>query len=205
MELDIKNQRRNLIVLSTSLAVFELVGARLNNRLLSDSIIVDRPENLISFTYVALAYVLWRYWLYARESHLSFKSVIEQRITNSPSYKNLIQPFMDDFRDASGADFVEGFEEASKDAPSLGWQSFPPQPKLQAQPFRRVLKITVENPKGNYKIEEKDYRVSLLRYEWIFLRSWLTVAVGDKAYSDLYIPYVPAFMAASLFVRRVFS
>lgn len=67
----------------------------------------------------------------------------------------------------------------------------------------RDLVIHVEDPKGDYRPNRAVHRLPLLWYEGLRIRAWLSVVAGDKAFSDLYIPYLPAFLATGVHWYRI--
>ncbi|WP_260294801.1 hypothetical protein, partial [Sedimenticola hydrogenitrophicus] len=65
MELELHRQRRNLIGLSLALVVFELAGGKIKEiSFMGGGVSLDDPKALVTLSYLALAYLLWRYWLY---------------------------------------------------------------------------------------------------------------------------------------------
>lgn len=201
MELDLKSQRRNLVILSSTLAAFEVAGGQLSNKLLYGSITLEKPEHLLAMAYLALAYVLWRYWLYARLSHSRFQKLIATSMRRAKGFKLLVQPHIDHFKSESGVEFVDAWNQATNGGEANDVKIAT---EVERHIFSRLLVVGVDNPKGDFRISKKSYSIPFIRYEWLLMRTWLAVVAGNKSYSDLYLPYLPAFTAATLLCRRVY-
>jgi len=116
MDLDLHRQRRNLVGVSLGLVVFETAGGTVGNvSFLDGGVTLSNPELVIVMAYIALAYLLWRYWLYAKPEHQKFRGLVADTILNSSGYHRLVGDHISRFKEISGVAYAEGFNAASID------------------------------------------------------------------------------------------
>jgi hypothetical protein len=204
VELEPHRQRRNLIAVSLALIVFEIAGGAVKNiSFLNVGITLADAELVVSLSYLALVYLLWRYWLYVKPEHVRFRGLVDQTIRSSKMYQELINPLITQFKDKSGVAYAEGWQEFAEEDTKKEFVPIPVEASIQSSLFTRKLVIRVENARGDYNPDHESCGISLLRYEAIRLRAWVSVVAGDKAFSDLFAPYLVAFFAVGALWYRV--
>jgi hypothetical protein len=113
MEMELHRQRRNVIGVSLALIVFEIAGGTVKEvSFLEGGIKLDDAELVVSLSYIALTYLLWRYWLYAKPEHTRFHGLVDQKIKGSKRYQELVNPLITQFKDKSGVASAEGWQDA---------------------------------------------------------------------------------------------
>lgn len=82
--------RRNLLVLTSLLLVIELTGATIKS-INAPAVTVDirRPEFIIWFLYVTLAYLVFRFWQIARSTHVKYSQISNKFINKLPLVKRM--------------------------------------------------------------------------------------------------------------------
>lgn len=204
MEMELHRQRRNVIGVSLALIVFEIAGGTVKDvSFLGGGIKLDNAELIVSLSYIALTYLLWRYWLYAKPEHARFRGLIDQTIRESKRYQELVNPLISQFKEKSGVAFAEGWQEAVDDEEKKEFVPIPVEVSLQHKMFTRELVIRVANPKGDFNPDHELHRIPLRRYEAIRAKALVTVVAADKTFSDLFVPYLLAFVAAGALCFRV--
>ncbi len=204
MEMELHRQRRNVIGVSLALIIFEIAGGTVKDvSFLNGGIKLDNAELIVSLSYIALTYLLWRYWLYAKLEHTRFRGLIKQKIKESKKYQELVNPLIDQFKNNSGVAHAEGWQDAVDDDEKKEFIPIPVEVSLQQKMFSRELVIRVDNSKGDYHHDQELHRIGLLRYEAIRFKAWVAVVAADKAFSDLFVPYLLAFSAAAALCFRV--
>jgi len=63
---------------------------------------LDNAELVVSLSYIALTYLLWRYWLYAKPEHIRFRGLVDQKIKESKRYQELVNPLIAQFKENRG-------------------------------------------------------------------------------------------------------
>lgn len=205
MDTDIHKQRRNLIGVSLGLVIFELSSGKTESiTFLGGGIKLSDGQTIITIAYVALAYLLWRYWLYAKPLHQEFRNVVQNKIIDSKSYRDLVEPLINAFKDKAGIAYKEGWDAyAGLDTPE-NYTPIPVDSSIEYSLFNRQLIISVENPKGEYHPDKESHKISYIKYETIRLKAWLSAITADKTFSDLFIPYALSFLAVAAAMFREF-
>ena len=143
--------RRNVIGVSLALIVFEIAGGTVKDvSFLNGGIKLDNAELIVSLSYIALTYLLWRYWLYAKPEHTRFRGLFEQKIKESKEYQELVNPLIEQFKNNSGAAYAEGWQNAVDDDETKEFIPIPVEVSLLRKMFSRELLIRIDNPKWNY-------------------------------------------------------
>lgn len=204
--MDLHRQRRNVIRVSLALIVFEISGGTVRDvSFLGGGIKLDNAELIVCLSYIALMYLLWRYWLYAKLEHARFRRFVDQTIKESKRYQELVNPLIAQFRKNLGVAFDEGDQEAVDDEEKKEFVPIPVEVSFHKKMFNRELVIRVANPKGDFNPDHELHRIPLHRYEAIRAKAWVTVVASDKTFSDLFVPYVLAFVAAGALCFRVIN
>lgn len=207
MDTDLHRQRRNLLIVSLGLVVFETAGGLVGKMsFLNGGITLSNPDLVICLAYIALAYLIWRYWLYAKQEHQLFLKLVDDTFQGSTGYRGLVTPHKVDFKIVSGVAHAEKWddpldmEKGAMDGP------IPVFLTIREELFRRKLDIRVENLQGNYALDHKTYDIQFFRFEAVWLKAWLSAIVADRAFSDLFAPYIAAFLAVGMrFYRMTFA
>lgn len=206
MEMEHHRQRRNLIGVSLALVVFEVAGGTVKDvSFLGGGIKLDNAELVVSLSYLALAYLIWRYWLYAKPEHVRFRELVDQTIKDSKRYQELVNPLIVQFKEKSSVASAEGRQKAVDDEEKKDFVPVPVEASIHRKMFTRELVIRVENRIGDFYPDHKIHRIPLHRYESIRAKAWVTVVAADKAFSDLFVPYLLAFVAAGALCIRVIN
>lgn len=205
MDTDIHKQRRNLIGVSLGLVIFELSNGKTESvSFLGGGIKLESGQSILVLAYVALAYLLWRYWLYAKPLHKEFREVVEDRIVNSKTYNNLITKLVNDFKNNAGVAYREGWDAAYGVETEEQYKPIPVNISIKKGVFSRQLQISVENPMGEFHPDMETHKIAYLPYEAMRIKACLSAMASDKTFSDMFIPYglsIVAFVAA---IFRVF-
>lgn len=207
MDTEFQKQRRNLLGVSLGLVVFEFSGGKTGPiSFLGNGITLTDGEMIITLAYIALAYSLWRYWLYARPLHAEFQNAVKQRIVNSTSYRSLITPLIEAFKNDAGVAYKEGWDRYTGTDALGQYIPIPVDTLIEKNLFSRTLVISVGNSHGEFHPEKVIHRLSYAKYEAMLLKAWLSSMMADKSFSDLYVPYTLSFLAiASAVFRAVYA
>lgn len=204
MEMELHRQRRNVIGVSLALIVFEIAGGTVKGAsFLEGGIKLENAELVVSLSYIALTYLLWRYWLYAKPEHTRFRGLVDQKIKESKRFQELVNPLIAQFKEKSGVALAEGWQKAVDDEEKKEFIPIPVEVSLHQKMYTRELVIRVENPKGDYNPDHEVHRIPLHRYEAMRVKALATVVAADKTFSDLFVPYLLAFVAAGALCFRV--
>lgn len=201
MELDPKMQRRNLMVLSLGLLAFEIAGGKLatDKLQLNFGITFSHPDVLLSSAYLVLAYFLWRYWLYARPEHQKFRELVADTISNSDGYQKLTSGYILSFK--SNSDYTRLERQNKRNAKVQGAKivpiSFESFIQRGFRTHKLVMRVEIHHDSPIFRDETKD--ISLIRYEYVVLKTRLSVVIGNKAFSDLFVPYIPALLVFGIY------
>jgi hypothetical protein len=137
---------------------------------------------------------LWRYWLYSKADWETVRAGVKTHLNNSPRFLALVNPHIKDFRDSSGVEYAESWAQFTEEEDGKK-QEFKPIPlsrRIRPGLPSFTLTLEVENPRGDYHPDRKDYSLSPWRYMNCVVRSWIAVALTDKSFSDVLTPYLLA-------------
>ncbi|RJG02778.1 hypothetical protein [Noviherbaspirillum sedimenti] len=205
MDTEFQKQRRNLLGVSLGLVVFEFSGGKAESiSFLGGGIKLTDGQAIITLAYISLAYLLWRYWLYARPLHEKFQNEVKERINNSTSYRGLITPLVENFKNEAGVAYKDGWNAYHGIETKEKYIPIPVNTLIEKNLFSRKLLISVENSQGEFHPEKEIHNISYAKYELITLKAWLSSMMGDKSFSDLYVPYTLSFLAIASAVFREF-
>lgn len=207
MDIDPTKQRRNLLVVSLALVAYEIGGGTVSQlSFLGGGITLKEPEVIIKFVYFAMAYTLWRYWLYAKPDHEKFRVIVNQKVESSPEFIRYKNPLVAGFKDRSGVSRAEGWQSFLDESDTTQIKPIEVQTSIHFGIFKRKLEIRVDSPKGEYNPDHEVHNLPFWLYEILRLRALATVTVADKTFSDLYVPYAPVFLAVGIhWYRAVYA
>lgn len=190
MDTDIHKQRRNLIGVSLGLVIYQLSGGKVEPiSFLGGGIKLESGQIIICLAYTALAYLTWRYWLYAKPLHKEFRKIAQEHISNSNSYRKLITPLIDAFKNEGGVTYKEGWDAALGHESEEKYNPTPITVLVEHKFLSRKLHISVEDPKGDFHPENVTHQIAYIPYEFMRLRAYLSTMATEKTFSDLFIPY----------------
>ena len=188
-------QRRNLLAISLGLLAFELGDGSVERAsVMFGTLTLQKPGVIVFFAWAALAYAVWRYWLYSEPGATAFRDAVDQELALSPAYANLVQQVAKAEAERTAVDNLR--------------------PVILRQLFRRRLdfarSIPIEEIVGSNtrKHEESTFDPGLVvpvpywkvaAIEW---RAGLRAVVKNRAFSDYYLPYLVAFVTAVIGVFR---
>ncbi|WP_147171887.1 hypothetical protein [Pseudomonas sp. SJZ079] len=110
MDTNIHKQRRNLIGVSLGLVIYQLSGGEVEPiSFLGGGIKLESGQAIIILAYIALVYLIWRYWLYAKPLHEEFRKIAQERVSTSKSYRRMISPLINAFKNEGGVAYKEGW------------------------------------------------------------------------------------------------
>lgn len=94
--------RRNLLVLASVLFVIELTGAAIKSiNAPAVTIEIQRPELIIWFLYLTLAYLMFRFWQIAKAAHLKHSQISNKFINQLPLVKRMSDSSLDKDKEES--------------------------------------------------------------------------------------------------------
>ena len=197
MNTDIHKQRRNLLGISLGLIIFQVSSGETGPiSFLGDGVKLTDGKAIIILAYIALAYSLWRYWLYAKPLHQEFRKLVQERITDSKSLQNFVTPRIEAFKNEAGIITKENFDAAFTDPNDQEEQIPPPiTTSFKHKLFTHTLVISVENTKGEFHPDQVIHKIPYITYESIIFKAWLSIMAADKTFSDLFIPYALCYLA----------
>jgi len=206
MDIELHRQRRNLIAISLGLIIFEMAGGQVKAvSFMNGGVSLENPGLLISLGYLALAYSLWRYWLYVKPEHDEFRKLVQKTLEDSPLYREFVGPLVKKFREESGVAHADGWQEFSYDELQKEFVLTPVEEHVTGNFLTRELVLQVQNPKGDFNPDRVAHRMPEFSYERMKASAWTKVILGEKEYSDLFVPYLLAFSAVGLLLWRVLS
>jgi hypothetical protein len=204
VDTDIHKQRRNLIGVSLGLVIFELSNGKTDSvSFLGGGVKLENGQSILVIAYMALAYLVWRYWLYAKPLHKEFHEVVKGRILASKSYNNLITPLVNEFKNNAGVAYKEGWDAAYGIETEEKYNPIPVNVSIKNGVFSRQLQISVENPMGEYHPDMVTHKISFLTYEAIRIKAYLSAMAADKTFSDMFVPYGLSIVAVAAATFRV--
>ncbi len=204
MDTDIHKQRRNLIGVSLSLVIFELSNGKTESvTFLGGGVKLENGQSIIVLGYMALAYLVWRYWLYAKPLHKEFHEVVRGRILASKTYSNLITPLVNAFKNNAGVAYKEGWDAAYGIETEEEYKALPVSVSIKNGIFSRQLQISVENPMGEFHPDMETHKIPYLPYETMRIKAYLSAMAADKTFSDMFIPYGLSIVAVAAAIFRV--
>ena len=192
MEMDITKQRRNLMGLSLALIAFHMGDVKLTPISFFGGIKLENMQTILSLIYLALLYTLWRYWLYAKQEHCLIKELATKKFEDSTYYQESYAPRVNAIYD----EFETAFDEA------VGEKQPNVIDKVSRKGCKYILSIKVDDPKGTYNIKPQSHEISFLKYKYHNFKALLLVIVSEKAFSDLFVPYILSIAAmATWFIK----
>lgn len=194
MDVDVGRQRRNLIAISVALILYKALDAQLGTVKLWGEGVVVSGENVIWIALLALPYMTWRYWLYVKGEHKAIMRKANEYLLESglisDSFRRLKMQFI---KENDITDWELYWDNVKKDVRhvyvsherhDVEWRDF----SLFSSYFGR-------DELGNYVIEDKMERLPVLQ-SWLCISScYIKVVLANKEFSDLYVPYMVAFVA----------
>ena len=203
MELELHRQRRNLIGVSLALLVFELAGGGVKEiSFFNGGVSLANPELIIHLFYLGLVYLVWRYWLYAKEQHDGLQKLVNDTLICDPSYRTYIETCVEDFKEESNIANMEAFQENAIEDGEAEFIPIPAEIEVKGLVFNRKLNLRVDNPKGEFNPDHKTYSVPRFEYELMRTKAWIKVISTNKLFSDLYTPYLLVVFAFGALLRR---
>jgi hypothetical protein len=188
-------QRRNLMVISFGIIIFELAGGTLNSVPLGyGNVILNKPEIALYFIWLALPYSLWRYWLYREPAVHHFNLEIEGRLSSLPKFLILTEKV--------SKDHTQGTSD------TLGCK----RPLIKRKLFKRSFDYSISLPSyektgpnsrsGNRQIfnSAPTLKAPFFQVKALELHAGLLCALTGRAITDYYLPYAVAFCAAGIIV-----
>jgi hypothetical protein len=164
---ELAKHRRNLMLLSAGLLIFELSGGRIENvSMMGGGFKLANAEVAVYAAYMALFYFLWRYWVYALPKHNAIRAELEAALERLNCYKRLIGPHIDSFRKESGISSSESIQKMALEGGKEGeFVPFPIERKIRKGLYRRVLSLTVADPRGDFHPNRIDRALNFWKYE----------------------------------------
>ena len=203
MDLELHRQRRNLIGIALALIVFDVAGGDVKEvTFLNGGVSLANPELLIALSYLALAYALWRYWLYVRPEHKKLTDLVRNKFESLPEYRALVDPKIDAFNKKSGVEESESHKDFASDTPEKEVQI---DTEIVGNIFSRKLVLSVDNPRGDFHPDREILPIPNFAYERMRASAWVRIVFGEKSFSDLFVPYLLAFFAVLGLLYRVLS
>ncbi|MBB3183307.1 hypothetical protein FHR95_000848 [Halomonas fontilapidosi] len=190
--------------MSLGLIVFEIAGGQVKEvSFINGGVSLENPELLISLGYLALAYLLWRYWLYVKPEHDEFRKLVQETLESSKIYREFVDPRVKKFKEESGVAHAEGWQEFADEDDKKEFVPIPVEEHIGGHFWARELVLRVANPKGDFNPDREAHRIPVFSYERMKASAWVKVILADKAYSDLFVPYLLAFVAVGALLWRV--
>jgi hypothetical protein len=196
IESGLLRQRRNLLIISIGIIIFEFGGGALSSVPLGyGNVILTKPEVALYFVWASLPYALWRYWLYREPAVAAFDTELINRINSLKSFKSLVKEVRE-----------------SLDSPELNLDN--DLPVIVRGVFKRHLNFSVaihasEKAGPNIrKFVKKTFQpapiisVSFLRIEAIELWARILTIINNRGFSDYYLPYLLGYFAVGLLLAK---
>lgn len=194
MDVDVGRQRRNVMVVSIALILYNALDAELGKvKLWGDGVVVS-GENVLWIGIAALPYMVWRYWLYVKNDHEAISSLVH-------GYK-IKSSLLDGCYLRLKSKFLE--QHASPESGSI--YNNKPTDIRAAGVFREKFETSwigllphavysgKDKRKGDYTSQVSE-RLPIGSYLLGLLRCYLRVIFSNREFSDLFVPYLAAAVA----------
>ncbi|CAE6902606.1 hypothetical protein ACOMICROBIO_LMKGKHOH_02177 [Vibrio sp. B1FIG11] len=181
---DSNPDRRNLVVLSTSIVLYFLAGGELiddNVRLQVINVHFNKPEVLVYFVWGLLAWFTYRYWINYKGSWKDgYYTEIGSEISSKICYRYMVKKFS----------LSDNFERSYY--PDRHWLSVSGDGVVKSISFRHIYKLE----SGQQKSETKSIESPADRF-MIFICT-VVIFLKEPSLSTYFMPYVFALVAITL-------
>lgn len=208
MDLDIAKLRRNVIAAGSAICVY-IIGGGTNGPFdpFNGAIVLENTDRLLWLSFALLAYFTWRYWQATRQEHSQLVGKWKFKIYSTYLFNKLYSPLLKQYIDKYDLDFSLAFDQIvdGDDREVLSER------RLNAHVERKsrtsmnlVMEVKQQNNRGDFPVER--VRINPVMYFATYAEARLRTAVGDIRFSNLFVPYVIAGLAASLgFIKWAFG
>ena len=204
---DIHRQRRNLIIASLVLIIYNFghgtFKGDLPSGIASVGFKLERPEILFWFMHAVVLYFWWRYWQYAKPHAHQFRNSYLARLRNQPAMLPLLRSHLPEERvkELASRQFDPqkkgGYHEPDANTLTItrrGW-------RFASVTFQTNLRLTADpnTIQGYEELEESVPAFKLYRME---VPSLILAVAKDVPFSEHYLPYAFPIVAIGTTIWR---
>ncbi len=121
---------------------------------------------------------------------------------DSKWYQAFVGTRITEFKEMSGIANTEGWQTFVDDDEKIESIPIPVNVLLGGNVFARSIVLQVENKKGDFHPDSVVHQLPFMAFERIKIGAWSKVVFANKAYTDLYVPYLLAFAAVGALLHR---